>query len=792
MRVCSTPLSPHSRPSRFTVYALLVLLFLGAVGVGTTCEASTLMDERATPQLLSVRVNGKHFDQAVRMFDSPAQGLLVPRAELSRWRLTLPLDIEAVQHDGNAYYPLRRFSELEYSIDTASQTLTVQVSPRQLAGSRIDLGKAEVSKVHTGTPGGFINYDLLHQVRSGFDDSSSGTFELAGFNSRGLFTTTLLARDHNQRRHGAGVVRLNTTLRRDDPGNLQTLTLGDTYSRSGAWGRGVLYGGIQWGTNFGTRPDFTTFPLPGVSGEAVVPSQVEVFANNRRQAVNQIDSGPFSVRNIPVTTGTNDLRLTITDVLGREQVIDRSFYASQQLLRSDLHDYTFEIGAIREDYTVQSNQYGRGFAAATHRLGFTDRFTGGVRLEALEDQQTAGVSGVWLASPQLGIVTGSVAGSTADVGDGGLASIGIEHRGRLFSLGANTTATTTNFRQLGLREDQSTPRWTTRANIGARLPGRGAVGLSYIEIDRRDEADSRIVTANYSISPSRDSSLGLFASQELVSHDSFVGLTLSMSLGSRTNASVSHNRDDGSYSNRVQLQRNTPRGNGFGYRVSAEDGHGDPSRGDAQVTARTDFGTYRAEVARHDSNTAYRFNASGGVVMLGGSTFATRRIDDSFGVVKVGDYAGVTVYNENQPVATTNRKGAALVPDLRSFEKNRLSFEQADLPLGARLDSRDANIAPGFRRGVLVAFDVGSPDGALLTVYRASGEPLPAGATIRHAGSDQRFPVARRGEAWVTGLKADNQFVARWGAHSCRFKASMPANPGPMPRIGPLICQEEP
>lgn len=791
MRVSSTPRSPHPRHNRVAVWALLILLGTGVVS-NTPAYGVSITADRATPRLLSVSVNGKHFDQVARILDSPEQGLLVSRAELKRWGLTSPPDIEAVQHNDKVYFPLRRFDELEYSIDSANQALIVRVSARQLAGSRIDLDKAEISMPQTATPGGFINYDLLHQIRADVDDSTSGTFELAGFNHWGLLTTTLLARDNNQNRQDAGVVRLNSTLRHDDPSKLRTLTLGDTYSRPGAWGRGVLYGGIQWGTNFGTRPDFTTFPLPNVSGEAIVPSSVEIYANDRRQTQNQVDAGPFSVRNIPVTTGANDLRLTVTDVLGREQVIERSFYASQQLLRDGLHDYTYEIGAIREDYSQRSNQYGRGFASATHRLGLTDRLTGELRLEALEDRQAAGLSGVWLAHPRLGIVTGSIVGSSADAGDGGLASIGIERRGRHFSFGANTTRTTADFRQLGLREDKPAPQWTTRANIGARLPGSSAAGLSYVEIDRRDEADSRIASANYSISPSRNATLGLYASQDLKSHDSFVGLTLSMSLGARTSASISHSRDDDSYSNRVQLQRNTPRGNGVGYRVSAEPGHSEPNRGDAQITARTDVGTYRAEAAHYDGDTGYRFNATGGVVLLGGNVFATRRIDDSFGMIKVGHYPDVTVYNENQRVATTNDNGAALIPDLRSFEKNRLGFEQADLPLDARLDSRDATVVPGFRRGVMVDFEVGSPDGALLTVYQDNGEPLPAGATIRHAGSDQRFPVARRGEAWVTGLKADNQFVARWGEHSCRFEASMPTNPGPMPRIGPLICQEKP
>ena len=140
----------------------------------------------------------------------------------------------------------------------------------------------------------------------------------------------------------------------------------------------------------------------------------------------------------------------------------------------------------------------------------------------------------------------------------------------------------------------------------------------------------------------------------------------------------------------------------------------------------------------------------------------------------------------------TNTNGAALISDLRSFEENRISFEQSDLPLDARLESRNAIIVPGFRRGVLVGFDVASANGALLTVLQANGEPLPAGTTIRDINTGQRFPVARRGEAWVTDLKSNNQFLALWGDKVCRFTASMPANPGPMPRIGPLFCQETP
>lgn len=771
--------------------ASLGLLIACVLSVSATYATATTVVNDVTPRLLTIELNGVDVRSATFLLDSLEQGVLVPAAELAAWGLTLSQPINTVLYKDKIYYPLRQFENVQYSIDGASQALILQVGARQLSGSTIDLDKSKSNIPQTDALGAFFNYDVMHETSFGADNATSAAFELAGFNRLGLLTTTLLARDQNQNRKG-GVVRLNSTLRYDDPSKLRTLTLGDTYSRSDAWGRSVLYGGIQWGTNFGTRPDFITFPMPDMRGEAVVPSSVEIYANDRRQGQDQLNAGPFSINNIPVMTGTNDLRMVVRDVLGREQVIEQSFYASQQMLRTGLHDYNYEIGSIREDYSLHSNKYGRDFVTASHQLGFNNRFTGGGRLEALKNQQTAGLSGVWLASPRFGTVSTSVAGSTAEIGDGGLASLGIEHQGQRFNFGANTTVTTERFRQIGLFDNELAPRQILRANIGASIFNGKSVGLNYIEIDRRNEIDSRVVSANYSMGILRGVFFSLYASQELESRDTFIGLTVSASLGERTSASINHTRNDDSYSNSVQFQRNLPRGNGFGYNVSTEEGHGEPSRSNARMTARTDYGTYSAEAARFRGDTAYRLNASGGAVLLGGNAFATRRIDDSFSVVKVGDYPNVTVYNENQKVSMTNSNGVALISDLRSFEENRISFEQSDLPLDARLESRNAIIVPGFRRGVLVGFDVASANGALLTVLQANGEPLPAGTTIRDINTGQRFPVARRGEAWVTDLKVNTQFLALWGDNVCRFSASMPANPGPMPRIGPLLCQETP
>jgi hypothetical protein len=131
----------------------------------------------------------------------------------------------------------------------------------------------------------------------------------------------------------------------------------------------------------------------------------------------------------------------------------------------------------------------------------------------------------------------------------------------------------------------------------------------------------------------------------------------------------------------------------------------------------------------------------------------TRWLDDSSGTVKVADYPDVQVNAENHPIAHTDSHGIALMPRLRSFEYNHISIEQAHLPLDAQIGSVQVDARPACRRGVLIDLPVHSTRGALLTIVLKDGSPLPAGATVKRIRGSQVFPVAMRGEVYVTGLK---------------------------------------
>ena len=133
-----------------------------------------------------------------------------------------------------------------------------------------------------------------------------------------------------------------------------------------------------------------------MSGEAALPSTVDLYVDNALRMRRQVPSGPFSIQDLPVSTGQGEARLVVRDILGREQIITQPFYTTSRLLKQGLQDYSYELGFVRRNFGIDSNNYGRFIAVGTHRFGLTEQFTGEVHGELLGNQQTVGLGGVMM------------------------------------------------------------------------------------------------------------------------------------------------------------------------------------------------------------------------------------------------------------------------------------------------------------------------------------------------------------------------------------------------------------
>ena len=707
--------------------------------------------------------------------------------DLQLWRLRLP-DINPLTFYGDDFYALDALRGLRFKLDESTQSLAMQVPPRLFEATLLNGQEIDFSAPSPASPGGFINYSLSANHAEGLTNST-GSLDLSGFGSWGSAQTRILGLDLNNQ---ARAIRLESTWTRDKPMELTRLRFGDAISGASSWGGVVRFGGIQWVTDFSLQPGFMTSPRPEISGESALPSTVELYVDNLLRMRREVPSGPFTIQDLPVINGQGDAQLVVRDILGREQVITKPFFTSSRLLKQGLQSYSYELGFVRRNFGIDSNNYGRLMAVGTHRLGFTEKFTGEVHGELLGNQQSVGLGGV-LLSPAAGILSGTLAMSNSKKGVGGLLGLGFQHQSGNFSVGMNTQLTSQNFAKLGLQSEKLAPRHISQMVVKMGTNDFGSFAVNYTQQAFRDMEDYKSVSGSYFREVAGIGNLSAFVIRYLNGEAKTVfGLNFSMNLdlGKRRSANINVSAKPGRNNANLQLNRRLPAGSGVGYRLVS--GLGDTDRREAEVSLQNRVGSYSLAAGQSQGQTAFRGSASGGVAFLGGSSFFSRRITDSFALVQVPGYADVGIYADNQLSTRTDGKGNALLTGLRSYQKNLVRIEQSDIPLDAQIDTLQLDAVPYFRSGLVLKFPVKRSRGALLTVVLENGEPLPAGAQVQIIGDNilenELFPTGMRGEVYLTGLETDNQLRVTWKEQSCEFALPFPETTDPLPHLGTYIC----
>lgn len=740
---------------------------------------------------LGVSLNGQQSDDVALFLRNPAGRVLAPAAQLQTWRLQAPGQ-SVVTYDGGKYVPLDAFPGLTYSIDETKQMLLVNAPADSF--EHLTLHASNNTFTSAGTPppfGGFLNYDLLaSEVNS--RSALTGQFEASVFGRAGAAVLQYLVRGQADRTQA---VRLDTTWTTDHPESASSFRLGDSITGASAWGGAVRFAGVQWASNYATRPGLITMPLPSIAGEAALPSTLSVYVNNALRLQSSLPEGPFRVTDVPVITGEGDVRLVVRDLLGREQIVSEPYYASPELLRPGLQEYSLEAGAVRNNYGLASNDYGRPLIVATDRVGLTERLTTEAHAEILKDQQTVGVSGATAVST-LGVIDASLAGSHGPQGQGQLLGVGFGHSAREFSVGGNIEYASRWFVRIGTLPDQPTPRLTSQIYASVGLVRLGSLSVSctretfYPGYSLYQGHSLSILSIRDSVNVGRLGYLSLSVIRTSATMtDTTVALSLTHSLNARTSTSLTTTRDSSGATTELDLQRSLPAGRGIGYRLIADAGA--TRAADATVDLQSDTGNYELEARTQLGSTMAQVTASGGVAMVAGHLFPGRQIDDSFAVVHVGDQSGVRVYRENQLVGQTDSQGYLLVPGLRAYQDNSIGIEQADLPLDIVVNTVQAKAVPYFRSGVVVDFPLDHARGALVAVNLENGSPLPPAATVRITGQATDFPSGMNGEVYLSGLADHNEISAQWNGGSCHF--SMPYTPSdePLPRLGPYVCRAQ-
>jgi outer membrane usher protein len=166
----------------------------------------------------------------------------------------------------------------------------------------------------------------------------------------------------------------------------------------------------------------------------------------------------------------------------------------------------------------------------------------------------------------------------------------------------------------------------------------------------------------------------------------------------------------------------------------------------------------------------------------------SRRLTDSFALVHVPGIPNVRVYADNQLAGVTDANGDVIIPRMRAYQRNPIRIEQADLPFDAQFSNLELEAVPYYRSGYELNFAIKRSRGALFTLVLADGKPMPAGALVQINGAGEAFPVALRGEVFITGLEDNNRLRAAWRGQSCEFAVAYPKTEEPLPNLGSFTC----
>jgi outer membrane usher protein len=728
---------------------------------------------------LAVSINGVDQDIVV-VARASGGGILVPVTSLQQWRLRLPPH-PPIMVDGEPHYALSELAGVKGAEDKEAQRLELEVAPDAFEATSLKVAANGRQRPQAASFGAYLNYDLLAE-RSDGDVRVGGAFEAIIFSRLGVLSTNVVAQSG---RDSSSFRRLESSWTIDDPEKMTSWRIGDSITSGGTGGAPLRFGGLQYGRNFAVQPGFITFPLPAIDGQAATPSVVDVYVNNVLSNQREVSAGPFQLQDLPVVTGSGEVRLVVRDALGRETFTTQSFYATPQLLRSGLHDFSYELGFLRHNFASPGDGYGKMVVAGSHRYGFSAALTGELHVEATRGKQVIGASAVILPS-RLGLFSLSAAASHSRKGKGSLLGLSFERQAGGFSLGAGGELTSRNYTNLGFADGEAAPAATARAFVG--LPTAfGSIAANYLLRSERHGADFQVIGGSASVGLGEIGNLH-FSAQQVIGRQRTIrfGLFLTRSLGGMRSAAASVEFGSERRASRLAVQQSLPVGEGFGYRASASEG--DRRRLDGWAAYQGPRGLYEAELAHSKDSNGIRLGTSGSVGWMAGNVFTARRLTEAFAQVRVEGVEDVRVYANNQLVGKTGKAGRLLIPRLLSYDANQISIDPADVPFEYDVSEFERTVSPSLRSGMVVSFSAARIRGGMIKVVTKEGVPLAAGSTVTNLDNGEQFSIVAGGEAYVTGLQTSNMMRASNGKDICEFTLPY-KDSADSQRLGTFVCE---
>ncbi|MFH7243457.1 MAG: fimbria/pilus outer membrane usher protein [Spirulina sp.] len=544
-----------------------------------------------------------------------------------------------------------------------------------------------------------------------------------------------------------GVQRRDVRLVRDDPANALRYIAGDVIIPvSGAFQSLVPLGGISVSRNFSLQPYRITRPTGEFTFFLERPSQVEIYINGVRVQQLQLQAGPQDIRNLVLTTGSNDIQLIITDDLGQVQRLDFTTALAGNLLAPGLQQFSYNLGF--PSGTVQGQRqydWNQPQLALAHRWGATRTLTLGGYLQATPSFQMVEADGIWASA--LGNWGWDVALShRGEVGVGMAARVQYERPTKAQDLAQRSLRVTAEYRDdrfTTLTSLTPSQDWlqlsaaysqrlfdSARLNLGGSYSfGRTVPNTYSLNLGLSQTLSSGLsgsLNANYSRTTQSQEEVRVFLglSWLLPARRQSLALNTNLSNTSRAGNQLQWRRspDQPLMATGWSLNLNQ---NGDQHGVLGEMSYTD-YRFDFKLSQAWD-GSFNASDATATTH-ATRLTFGTALVFADGRFGWSRPVTNSFVLVVPrdrwrGQQIGVNPSSSGYG-AVVNAFGPAVIPDLQPYYVSRLRLEALEAPLGYDLGPSEWVVWPSYRSGTLILAGTDATVFVRGVLVDGNGEPL--------------------------------------------------------------------
>lgn len=705
---------------------------------------------------------------------------------------------------GQNYLAIKSIQGFDVGFEEKTLTLKIAASPVLFKKTIIDLSSQRRKNVlRPENNSAFVNYRLGYSNM----DSSLETYNFSTEIGARLSNNLLLSNfSHTRTETGTSSVRLMSSLTRDWRDDLTRLTIGDFFSFSGDLGSTMNLGGLSLSKRYAIDPYFIQRPTADLAGVVSTASEADIYLDGVHLRNVKLNPGGFELQNLNYYGGARDVRVVIKDTFGREQVINQDYYFTNAILGQGLHEYSYNIGVARQNFGFESNRYNHIGTSAFHRYGISDDLTLGFRAESLASVFNAGPQVFWRPGGG-GVFNAGLSSSHAPgLGSGTASQLGYSYQQGNF----NSRVLWRHFQQDYLTATDTSVVAQPKTNLSAGL-SYGTRTIGFFGIDHTvnvqhngNERRSTSLTYNKSLF----NQLSLFAtlahvvmqtsSSDNTDNNLFVGL--SYFFKNNTSLRLSHQENADTYTDTAQFTKNTPVGEGWGFRVRDDNIRSATQQTnllDSYLQINAQPAIISASYQAAGGKESYQASVAGALAYVDGSVGVSRPIYDSFGLVKTGGLKGVQVLHNNQPIGNTNEDGELFIPNLGSYLDNQISINDTDIPIDYSLRSREVYVSPGWRSGAAIKFDIRriqAVAGKLSIKYGDAKAPLVYSEVALFADAESKQTLVlltgKNGEFYIEDIKPGlyNGSAAIAGK-VCKFSFRVPQTNESFITLEETICE---